>query len=407
MASSKTMSNSGAEAGAAGRAAFLELADAAVEEGRIRVTWPGGETTVGRGTGPLEELRVHEPAFFTRVLAHGNLGMGEAFMDGWFDVPDGRLPDLLTRLLRSRLDQAVSRHPVLALRILGLGIGNRLRGSWKNVRAHYDLGDDLFESFLDPTLTYSCGYATSEGDDLAALQRQKLDRICEKLQLSEGERLLDIGCGFGGLLMHAARERGVTGVGISVSERHAAKARERIEAAGLAGRLEIRLADHRSIEGTFDKVVSVGMMEHLRPRELPGFVRRVAGALRPDGLALLHYIGCGRSRNEHDPFTQRYVFPGSDQPRLSAVTRELERNDLAILDVENLIRHYALTARRWLEAFRANAHRLPEAKYDARFRRMWEYYLSSGVAASLASDGALYQVLAARDFGGRRPLGRV
>ena len=401
------MASRGAETKAVARTAFLELAEAAIETGKVRVTWPGGEATVGRGAGTPEELHVHEPAFFPRVLAFGNLGMGEAYMDGWFDVPDGRLPDLLTLLLRSRLDREVGRHPSLALRIAGLKIANRVRHPWRNVRAHYDLGDDLFEAFLDPTLTYSCGYAASEGDDLAALQRQKLDRICDKLRLAPGERLLDVGCGFGGLLIHAARERGVTGVGLSVSERHAATARARVEAASLSGRVEIRLADHRAIEGTFDKVVSVGMMEHLRPRQLPGFVRRVARALRPDGLALLHFIGCGRSRNEHDPFIQRYVFPGSDQPRLSRVTRELERNEMAVLDVENLIRHYALTARRWLEAFRANGDRLPPGRYDARFRRMWDYYLSSGVAASLASDGALYQVLAAKGFAGPRPLARV
>jgi cyclopropane-fatty-acyl-phospholipid synthase len=394
------------------RDAFLALLDRCVEDATIRVVCDAGEWTVGGGGAARRApdsatLVVHRSRFFGRVLGYANLGLGEAFMDGDFDVPDGRLPDLLTILVRARLDRKLRGDWRLAFRTLGISLYNRVAGPRRNVERHFDVGDDLFESFLDPTLTYTCGYAESWGDDLEALQQQKLDRICAKLRLRSGHRLLDVGCGFGGLLLHAARHHDVIGTGIVNSRRHFERARERVEQAGLGDQIEIRLADHRSMAGRYDRIVSVGVLEHLPRHEHPRYFANVRKALAPDGLGLAHFIGCGVAVNEHDPFIQKYVFPGSCQLKLSEVSGLLERNELAILDVENIVRHYGITCTRWLERFRRARPTLDCARYDEVFQRMFEYYLSLCIGAARASDGALYQVLYGNDFAAEHPLRRI
>src|SRR3990172_4149649 len=204
------------------------------------------------------------------------------------DVAGGELHELLTILVRARLDQKLRGNWRLALRVLGIRLANRMAGSWRNVERHYDAGDELIESFLDPTLTYTCGYARSPADDVATLQRQKLERICAKLRLRDGERLLDVGCGYGGLLIHAAQYHGVTGVGLTNSRRHFEWARARVAAAGLEGRVEIRLGDHHSLGGYYEKVVCVGGLEHMAPREHPRYFASVREMLAPGGLGLAH-----------------------------------------------------------------------------------------------------------------------
>jgi cyclopropane-fatty-acyl-phospholipid synthase len=328
-------------------------------------------------------------------------------MDGDFEIAEGSIEEFLAILLRNRLDRKLRADTLSALRIAGIRLLSILRGKQHNVRSHYDLGNDLFESFLDSKLTYSCGYACSPEDDLETLQTNKLDRICRKLRLERDERLLDIGCGFGGLLIHAAKHYGVTGVGITVSREHFEEGSRRIAREGLADRIAIELKDHLVLSGEYDKIVSVGMLEHVPRSEYRSYFRNIAGALRPGGRGLVHAVGCNAYRNEHDPFIQKYVFPASNQPRLSEITAELERNRLAILDVENMIRHYYYTARHWLERFRASRHLLPSSRYDGRFMRMWEYYLACCVAAAQASDSALYQVLFTNDYAAPISLQRV
>jgi cyclopropane-fatty-acyl-phospholipid synthase len=356
---------------------------------------------------PEVAIRVHRPRFYSRVLAYGNLGLGEAYMDRDFDMEAGELQDFLTILLRSRVDRVVRGSFRHLWALTTIRLRSRLRPAWRNVRRHYDLGDDLFRAFLDPTLTYSCGYALSESDALTDLQCNKFDRILRKLGVRSGDRLLDIGCGYGGLLIYAGLRHGIHGTGITNSRQHAAGAKTAVARAGLASQIEVRLQDFGEVTGDYDRVVSVGMLEHVPRGQYRRYFRLLNRVLASGGRGLVHAIGCNGARNRHDPFFQRYIFPGSNQPRLSEIAEHLERNGLPILDVENMAPHYALTTRAWLARFRRNRDTLDAARYDEVFLRMWEYYLCCGIAAALASDSALYQVLFAKNLTDPIPLHRV
>ncbi|MGH2347832.1 MAG: class I SAM-dependent methyltransferase [bacterium] len=391
---------------------FLEILDRGVTGARIRFEIGGREFVVGRGADgnghdPGLTVRVTNPRVFNRTLAAGSLGLGESYMAGDFEVADGALAKLLEILLRNRLDKKIKERPWTALRIALLRLAGALRGKAHNVQRHYDQGDELFESFLDPTLTYSCGYARDTGDDLETLQRNKLERICRKLRLRPGDRLLDIGCGFGGLVVHAAKHHGVVATGVTLSRRHCARGQAVAAREGLSDRVRIEYADFNEVTPEYDRVVSVGMMEHVPRREYDRYFGKIAEVLTRDGLGLVHTIGANAVTNEHDPFIQKYIFPSSNQPRLSEIAAGLERHGLAVLDVENMIRHYGFTAARWLENFRARRDRLDPERYDTAFQRMWDFYLSGTVAAARASDAALFQVLFAKDYAAPMPLHRV
>lgn len=389
------------------RKALLRLFDERIQDAGIEVHCNPRSYSLGRKEGPATAIRVHRERFFPRVLAYGNLGMGEAFIDRDFTVERGSLAELLTILLRNGVGEDFARRPTLVLRALLIRLRNLFTGAQRSVRAHYDAGPDLFAAFLDPTLTYSCGYALSPDDSLEQLQQQKLDRICRKLRLDSDSRLLDIGCGFGGLLIHAATHYGARGVGVTLSHDQHRIAQERIAEAGLADRLSVRLDDFANIAGPFNRVASVGMIEHLRLARYREFFRYISRVLTADGIGLVHGISRSTRRNQQDPFIQKYVFPRSNTPSLTELADPIERSGLAIVDADNIGPHYAPTLRAWLDRFLQNRGRLDPARYDQRFLRMWEYYLACGVAAAEASDGALYQVLFTKDYPSKRWLSRV
>jgi cyclopropane-fatty-acyl-phospholipid synthase len=385
---------------------LFELLDKYLKGGKVHFRVGDIEASAGTGNGFEIVLRVNDARLFSRVLRYGNLGLGEAYMDGDFVVEKGELHEFMTACLRADIDKRVAKDVRLVARLLAFRVRAVFESSTKSVRRHYDAGDDIFESFLDRTKTYSCGYAQSSDDDLESLQRNKMDRICRKLQLRKDDRLLDIGCGFGGLLIFAAREYGAMGAGITTSRSHAEGAIRQVNDAGLEDRIVISLGDFHTITGKYDRIVSVGMLEHVPRREYGNYFRCIAGHLVPNGLGLVHTIGCTSDRNRHDPFIQKYIFPGSNQPRLSEITGGLEQSGLAILDVENIAIHYAYTAHHWLARFRAGQERLAQ-RYDASFLRMWEYFFHCAIAASYASDSAVFQTLFSADRTARLPLKRV
>jgi len=391
---------------------FIELLDRHIRDARIRFLL--GDKEIAAGAHALADgaandlaIRINDSRFFARVLSAGNLGLGEAYMNHEFEMESGSLEDFLLVLLRNQLDRRIRLGPISTLQVAFLRFLDTLRGKIANVQRHYDVGDDLFRAFLDRNLVYSCGYVGDDCHDLDGIQYNKMDRICKKLRLKAGECMLDIGCGYGGLLIHAARHYGVTGVGVTTSRQHCAHGNTRLEQEGLKGQVEIRFGDFNGISGEYDKIVSVGMMEHVPRREYRRYFRKIAQALKQDGVALLHTLGANAPRNEHDPFIQKYIFPNSNQPRLSEITEELEKQELIILDVENMIRHYGYTIREWRRRFLQNRASLDPKRYGDKFMRMWEYYLSCGIAAAFASNSALYQVLFANNRAMQIPLQRV
>ena len=278
----------------------------------------GNDVVVGRGNvAPTATIEIASDKVFSQILGYGTLGLGEAFMEGKVKAIEGELHEFLTLCLQSRLDRSLAQRPGIVLQGLMIRASGWLQGVRKNVRAHYDQGDDLFESFLDSSLGYSCAYAYDDADPIEKMQWQKYERICQKLRVEAGHHVLDIGCGFGGLLIHAARHHSVTGLGITNSANHAALAREKCKLAGVADKIEIRCEDFSKCDEPCDRFVSVGMLEHVPRSQYGQYFNTVKNCLKPDGRGLIHAIGCNTFRNRHDPFIQKYIFPGSNQVRLS------------------------------------------------------------------------------------------
>ena len=336
------------------------------------------------GDGP-SDLRVHDDRLFARVFSHGSLGLGEAYMDGWWDADD--LPGLFTRVLSSHLDQELRTLDTLLAhlkaRFLNLQRGEH---AFEVAETHYNLGNDLFRAMLGKRLVYSCGY-WAHADHLDDAQEAKLDLVCRKLRLKPGQRVLDIGCGWGEALKYAAERYGVEGVGITVSTEQAQFARELC--AGLP--VEIRLQDYRELDERFDAIYSIGMFEHVGGRNYRTYFETVRRCLRPDGLSLLHSIGSNGVPAQPDPWIEKYIFPNSMIPAASQVTAALE-GLFVVEDWHNFGADYDRT----LCAWRDNVDRAWPGladRYDARFRRMWHFYLAVSAAVFRSRRDQLWQLV--------------
>jgi cyclopropane-fatty-acyl-phospholipid synthase len=387
---------------------LFSVLDEALKDVRVRFTLPGGSYDVGGGEGDPEfVVHVTDADFARRVLSAGNLGLAETYMEGGWTMARGALDGFLATLAVANVDSLIRRDPRLVARIAALRVRHALINSAKKTRPHYDIGAEVYELFLDETMGYSCGYRKSPDDSLQTLQENKHNRVCQKLQLKPGDRLLDIGCGWGGLIIHAAQHFGVHAHGVSPAPNQVAKAMARARALGLESRVTAQVGDFREVTGAFDKISSVGMFEHLYPHEHKAFFSRINSLLTDDGIGLLHFMGCTTDKNDPDPFIQTYIYPGSTHPQLSKVVAGLEREKLAVLDVENIARHYHPTAEYWSERFHANKHRLDPGKYDARFIRMFEYLMALYIAACTAMVSGVFQVLFTRNFRKNLPWHRV
>jgi cyclopropane-fatty-acyl-phospholipid synthase len=269
---------------------------------------------------------------------------------------------------------------------------NTPRRARRNVAHHYDLRDELYDLFLDADKQYSCAYFTDPGNSLDQAQADKKAHIAAKLALEPGQRVLDIGCGWGGMALYLHRVAGVDVLGITLSEHQLKIARQRAMAAGVSDHVKFELIDYRLLEGRFDRIVSVGMFEHVGARHYDAFFAKCRALLKPDGVMLLHTIGkLGEVSSSPDPFTDKWIFPGYHLPSLSQMTASSEKVRLIASDVENLRLHYALTLRHWLKRATVNRTKI-EAMYDARFFRMWEFYLSGGIVMFESGAACNYQV---------------
>ncbi len=350
---------------------------------RLLTTDPWGDWTAGDERAPAVELTVHEPGFYLDVLFGGSLGAARSYIAGGWDSSD------LSALLRAFVRQAALTDSLEGGAAWVAGTLDWLRhklranttaGSRRNIREHYDLGNDFFELFLDPTMTYSAGIFETAGMTLEQASIAKLDRICRKLRLGPGDRVLEIGTGWGSFAIHAAGRYGchVTTTTIS-SEQHELSA-QRIRTAGLDDRVDLRLCDYRNLSGRFDKLVSIEMIEAVGHEYLPTYFGKCAALLEDDGAMLLQGITMPENRYAQylrsTDFIRRYVFPGSCCPSLGAMLRALARSsDLKPVHMEDIGPHYATTLRAWRERFHRNADAIRALGYEERFMRLWDYYL--------------------------------
>ncbi|MGW8310894.1 MAG: cyclopropane fatty acyl phospholipid synthase [Thiogranum sp.] len=342
------------------------------------------------------DIRVHDAEVYHQILTRGSLGFGEAYMDGLWDCE--RLDVLFTRLLGNGVGYRL--RGLLRLRLMVRMFANTLHNSLFNRQSrrhafevgerHYDIGNAVFEAMLDPTLSYSCGY-WAHAESLEQAQRDKLDLICRKLALSPGDRLLDIGCGWGGLVRYAAEQYGVEALGITVSHEQQRLARERCR--GLP--VHVELMDYRQLQGRFDKVVSVGMFEHVGPRNYPAFFETVSRVLDDDGLFLLHTIGDVDTNRMTDPWLDKYIFPNHKLPSAREVTAAFEAG-FVLQDWHNFGPDYDRTLIAWRDNFNAAWPRLRGGRYDSRFHRMWNYYLQSCAGFFRSGQGQLWQIVLSR-----------
>ena len=336
-----------------------------------------------------QDLRVHHPDFFSRVLRQGTLGLGEAYMDGWWECD--RLDEMACRLLHHGLDELAHSPSERLMYRLQAGFFNLQSKARAHIvgEAHYDLGNDLFERMLDPTMCYSCGYWKA-ADTLHEAQLAKLELACRKLELEPGMRVLDIGCGWGSFAEHAARHHGVEVTGITISKEQAELARQRC--AGLP--VAIELKDYRDLEGCFDRIVSIGMFEHVGHRNYPAYFRTVERLLDAEGLFLLHTIGSNSSEITADPWINRYIFPNGVLPSAMHIARASEPY-LLLEDWQNFGPDYDRTLMAWLANFDARWGEVAD-RYNERTRRMFRYYLSVCAGAFRARHLQLWQVLFSR-----------
>ena len=377
------------------------LVEKLMSKGRLTLVMPDGKrTSYGPGGGASLTVRVTDRKTLFAIARNPRLGLGEAYMDGRLIVEDGTILDLMRLVVganrwedkgkgRAAMNKGKGKWKALFRR-------NKARASRRNVAHHYDIGNDLYRLFLDEDLQYSCAYFTDPANSLEQAQADKKAHIAAKLYLKPGQRVLDIGCGWGGTALYLNRVADVDVLGITLSEEQLKVARARAEEAGVADRVKFELIDYREIEGRFDRIVSIGMFEHVGAAHYDEFFAACRNLLAEDGVMLLHTIGKYGKASAPDPFTDKWIFPGYHLPSISQLAAASERQRLITSDLELLRVHYAYTLRHWLERAQANRDKIV-ALHDERFFRMWEFYLSGGVVAFESGSMCNFQAQYIRD----------
>ncbi len=376
---------------------FLKLLDRHIHHGTLTVVEPSGQRrTFGQGA-PAATWVLNTPGTARRILLNPQANLGETYMRGEWHVEEGDLADLLT-VLRVNMERQLPRRSLAA----AMGPLASLVTSWNNVRAslsnvshHYNLDEALFRAFLDRDMHYSCAYFRTPDLSLEEAQAAKCDHIRRKLHLEPGQRVLDIGCGWGSLAMHLAERAGVEVVGLTLSSEQLRAARAEAERRGLSERVTFHLEDYRRHRAEYDAVVSVGMFEHVGRRNFDRYFEQVRACLAPHGTVLLHTIGQSAPPSPTNPWIRKHIFPGGYIPAASEVARAIEPSGLIVSDLEVWRRHYALTLREWNRRFQAVRADFVVAKGE-RFCRMWEFYLLSCATAFEIADLVVFQFQLAR-----------
>lgn len=332
------------------------------------------------------DIQVHDDRFYQRVLAHGSLGLGESYMDGWWDCK--KIDEFIYKILSSDLDKKVRFNMNIIFEFIKSSVSNMQRKSRAFIigKKHYDIGNELYKNMLDKRMNYSCGY-WKNASDLNKAQEAKLDLICKKLKLKAGMKVLDIGCGWGAFAKYAAEKYKVKVVGITVSKNQIDLARGICK--GLP--VEIRLQDYRDLNEKFDAVVSIGMFEHVGYKNYGTFMKVVHKCLKDNGLFLLHTIGGNKSVIHTDPWIGKYIFPNSMLPSIKQIGKSVE-GLFVMEDWHNFGADYDKTLMAWHDNFENNWDKL-KGSYDERFYRMWKYYLLSCAGSFRYRKNQLWQIV--------------
>ena len=384
---------------------FLPLIfERAVKSGTLELRGPDGYVSRFGGVepGPKVALRLIDPSLDWKIALRPDLRAAEALMDGGLVVEEGSIHDFVTLFFsnRPRFDRTPSQAfwRKAAQRSRRLLQHNPVTRARRNAAHHYDLGNDFYRLWLDSDMQYSCAYWEDGVETLEEAQAAKKRHIAAKLGLRPGMRVLDIGCGWGGMALYLAAICDVHVTGVTLAQRQLEVARRRAEILGLSDRIDFRLQDYREVDETFDRVVSVGMLEHVGSGFLPAYFRKVRECLAPDGVALIHSISRRNPPGATNVFLRKYIFPGGYSPALSEAAAAVERSDLWPLDIEIWRTHYARTLEEWRHRFMGARNKIVEM-YDERFARMWEIYLS-GCELSFTHGNSMvfqYQLGRSRD----------
>jgi len=382
---------------------FAQMLDRLIVAGSLTYIDPRGRTH-RFGKGPVEgirpvTIRLHDPGLEWRLALQPTLTVGEAYMDGKLTIEEGTLFDFLAlasvNLQGAHQARWLEWGQKISHLLRRIQQYNPLYAARRNASYHYDISLALYDLFLDPDRQYSCAYFETPGISLEDAQIAKKRHIMAKLMLKPGQRVLDIGCGWGGMGLTLAREAGVEVTGITLSEQQLAEAQRRAKQAQRADQARFQLTDYREITGTYDRIVSVGMFEHVGVNHYDEFFRVVHDRLADDGVALIHFIARSDGPGTTNAWIRKYIFPGGYSPALSEVLPSIERSGLFVTDIEILRLHYAETLRHWRQRFQANRARAAQL-YDERFCRMWEFYLTGSEVAFRFQGHVVAQVQLSR-----------
>lgn len=373
-----------------------------IKAGSLTIIDADGESKTVKGAedGPTVTIHIHDKAVQRRLFFNPSLTLGEAFMDGHITVENGEIYDLLA-LLTMNLGRGDDRQR-LQRWLDGLRKAKRrfsqhnpIGKAQKNVAHHYDLSDTLYDMFLDNDRQYSCAYYMSENDSLERAQSNKKNHLAAKLLLEPGQKILDIGCGWGGLALHLAKTSGAEVTGVTLSTEQHKVAQDRAANLGLSDQVHFRLQDYRNETQRYDRIVSVGMFEHVGIGHYREFFEKVRDLLTDDGVAVLHTIGRADGPASTNPWIAKYIFPGGYNPSLSEIVPFIEQTGMFITDIEVLRLHYAMTLKDWRRRFNANRDKIQQV-YDERFCRMWEFYLAGAETAFRYTGQVNFQIQLAK-----------
>ncbi len=372
-----------------------------VEQGSIVLTLPDGRAFAAQGavsTEPKVYINVKNSALFTRMVRDGELGFAEAYLDGWWDTPD----------LQALLDVVLRNNSQVGRNLRGIALvrayerlrhwlrANSRRGARRNIAHHYDLGNDFYGLWLDPTMTYSAALFSGQRESLQDAQTNKYARICDRLDIGPDGHVLEIGCGWGGFAEYAIRERGVRVTGLTLSREQHDFARKRLFEAGLAERAEIVLRDYRDERGTYDGIASIEMFEAVGERYWPTYFETVRERMKPGAQASIQMITIAdhlfESYRHGGDFVQKYIFPGGMLGAPEAVQREITAAGLQLAGTLRFGKDYSRTLRAWYERFNCRWDEIAQLGFDERFRRMWNFYLTSCAACFAAETTDVCQL---------------